>query len=184
MIMVTTTYTKRTFADWMALEETNQIIELIDGDILMTEPLDVHQEVLHRLVLWLASLGKGGTTRFAPSGVYFDQFNTFQPDLFWISPQNSRAALGPDKRVWRGAPDLVVEILSPSTAYRDRGHKFATYEAHGVSEYWLIDPEAAFIEVYRLEEGRYARSGIFRSGQAFRCEVFDGVMLDVTPLFA
>jgi len=104
--------------------------------------------------------------RPAPTGLHLDERNFYEPDVFWIRPDNGLCTLV-EKHYWHGAPDLIIEILSPSTAYRDRGIKYEMYEKHGVREYWLVDPEAAFIEVYVLAEGRFARLGLFRAGQTF-----------------
>ena len=86
--------------------------------------------------------------------------------------------------MWQGAPDFVIEILSPSTAYRDRGVKFETYEKYGVSEYWLIDPELKFVEIYRQQDKTFKRQGIYKSGQTFTSSVLGDVSVPVNALFA
>jgi len=180
--MVDTVQTRMTSADYWKLPETNKIEELIDGEIIVTPtPLDIHQDKSGKIFTFLSVTVKGGELRFAPTGVHFEDGYDFEPDIFWISPENDHCVLAPDGRYWHGAPDLIVEILSPSTAYRDRGVKFDTYERHGVREYWLVDPEAAFVEVYRLENGRFLRLGLFRAEQTFTSAIL-GIEVKVDAL--
>jgi Uma2 family endonuclease len=77
----------------------------------------------------------------------------------------------------------VIEILSPSTARRDRGVKFDVYERHGVREYWLTDPEAQFVEVYRHEGGAFRRQGLYGADEAFPSAVL-GIEVKGEALFA
>jgi Uma2 family endonuclease len=181
--MVTLEKTKTTFSEYAALPESNQIIELIDGEIIMTSVVDSHSEFFTRLFGFFFTLLKTGKLRAAPGGLYIDAHNSFEPDIFWISPDNDRCILRPDNRYWEGGPDLVVEILSSSTSYRDRGIKFKSYQAIGVREYWLADPSGQFIEVYVLRDGVFDRLGVFGIGDKFASSVL-GADIDVTPLFA
>jgi Uma2 family endonuclease len=172
--MVDFVQTRMTSADYWELPEINKIQELIDGELIMTPPpLDVHQQRSSGIFIFLSQTVQGGVLRFAPTGVHFEDDYDFEPDIFWIAPENDHCFLVPDGRYWHGAPDLIVEILSPSTAYRDRGIKFETYQKHGVREYWLVDPEASFIEVYRLENEQFGRVGLFRAGQVFTSGVLN-----------
>ncbi len=182
--MVVPARVKTTFTEYQAMEETNQIVELIDGEILVTSPSDTHQETFTRLFLLLGNLLKTGTLRAAPSGLYFDELNSFEPDIFWIGPQNDRCFLRNDGRYWQGAPDLIVEILSPSTSYRDRGVKYETYERHGVREYWLVEPEARFVEVFAHDGSKFTRLGIFQAGEQFTSPMLGDISIEVAPLFA
>jgi Uma2 family endonuclease len=175
--------TKATFTDYAAMEESNQIIELIDGEIIVTATFDAHTVFLIRLILLFGALQKSAGLRIGPGGLYIDDLHTFEPDLFWISPDSDRCFLRPDNRYWEGAPDLVIEILSPSTAYRDRGVKFRTYQAIGVREYWLADIEAQFIEVYSLQESKFVQVGVFASSETFHSAILDA-SIDVAVLFA
>jgi Uma2 family endonuclease len=174
---------KKTFADYAALPESNQITELIDGEIIVTSVLDIHAAFFTRLFLFLGNLLQRGTLRAAPLGLYIDDFHNFEPDIFWINPDNPRCFLRPDNRYWEGAPDLVVEILSDSTAYRDRGTKYQTYQRLGVSEYWLADPVLRFIEVYTIQDDRFVQVGVFQTGETFHSAVLN-TDVNVTPLFA
>ncbi|MEO8608253.1 MAG: Uma2 family endonuclease [Chloroflexota bacterium] len=180
--MVDFVQTRMTSAEYWQLPETNRIEELIDGEVFLTPiPLDLHQKVLQDVFAFLHSVAKNGVIRIAPTGVHFEDGYDFEPDIFWIAPDNDHCILAPDGRYWHGAPDLIVEILSPTTAYRDRGIKFETYQKHGVREYWLVDPEAAFIEVYRLENEQFVRVGLFSAKQTFTSLVL-GVDVPVDTL--
>lgn len=172
-----------TFADYDALPETNQIVELIDGEIVVNPPVFKHQRTLRHILEILFGLRLGGELCIAPTGLHFDDGNSFEPDLFWVSPENKNCFLESDGRYWHGGPDLVIEILSPSTAFNDRGGKFQTYEKHGVREYWLVDPEAKFAEIYRLEAGKFERQGIFKAGETFVSSVLNNVPIATQTWF-
>jgi Uma2 family endonuclease len=90
--------------------------ELINGEII-TEmpPKDVHQKLVGLLYLLLVKLIPGGEVRLAPSAVHLDEKNVPEPDLFWVSGPESRGRLG-DEGWWHGAPDMVIEDFTPSTA--------------------------------------------------------------------
>ena len=100
----------------------------------------------------------------APLDVTFNARNVFQPDIIWISPQRF------DRIVYRGiqgAPDLVVEILSPSTAKNDQERKFKVYEAEGVRDYWIIDPIDLSMEVWVSQNGKFVKLGVFSDQDTF-----------------
>ncbi len=176
--------TKAIFDDYAALPETNQIVELIDGEIIVNPPLDSHQDALGNIYTFLRQRLTVGTLRMAPTGVYFDDTNSFEPDIFWVSPQNDHCILAADNRYWHGAPDLIVEILSVSTTSKDRGVKFDTYEKYGVREYWLVDPTAQFVEVYKHQNRIFNRVGLFEIGKTFESDVLDGTPIEVSNLLS
>lgn len=175
--------TRVTFEEYMALPETNQIVELIDGEIVVNAPVDKHQKTLWQIVATVSPFMNTGEARFAPTELHFDDGNTFEPDLFWVSPENQQCFLEEKGRYWHGAPDLVIEILSPSTQANDRGIKFETYQRHGVREYWLVDPEAKFSEIYRHENGRFERQGVFKAGQSFGSAVLNNASIETKSWF-
>ena len=114
---------------------------------------------------------------------HLDDENVVQPDVFWVSGVESLCKLGADG-YWHGAPDLVVEVLSPSTALRDHGVKFALYEQHGTREYWLIDTEGEFVEVFHREGERLTRFGVFGTKDSFALSVLSAAEIPVSILFA
>lgn len=171
---------KVTFEEYMEMDETNQIVELIDGELIMPpQPLDEHQKDSGRIFGFVGKVVKGGELRYAPTGVHVGG-HVFEPDIFWVSPENDRCVLV-DGKYWEGAPDFVVELLSKSTEYRDRGVKYETYQLHGVREYWLVEPLVKFIEVYVLVNGKFERLGVFGRGKSFESPVL-GVTVDVSAV--
>jgi Uma2 family endonuclease len=113
--------------------------------------------------------------------VYLDDENIPQPDVIWIAP-NSKCTIG--EKYLIGAPDLVVEVFSPSTALRDKTDKFRLYEKHGVREYWMLDAVAKYIEVWQLENGKFVQKGVYGPGATFTPAVFPGETIDVAAIFA
>ena len=85
-----------------------------------------------------------------------------QPDVMWVAA-GSRCVI--DKKRLIGPPDLIIEILSPSTEANDRSDKYTLYERHSVREYWIVNPEHRFIEVYTHDGSGFARRGVFIAGQ-------------------
>ena len=176
--------TKSTFADYAALAESSQIIELVDGEIIVNPPLDIHQDTLGNIYLFLRQHVSGGVLRMAPTGIYFDDRNSYEPDIFWVSAENKNCFWGMDQRFWRGAPDLIVEVLSASTTSKDRGIKFDTYEQSGVREYWMVDPIVQFAEVYNLRNAVFTRVGLFEQDQSFASEVLGQQTVAVSQFFS
>src|SRR5258705_12773919 len=111
---------RMTAAEFARLGETNQIMELIEGEMIMTPaPLDNHQVVAMAFLFWLNESKLDGQHRIAPCDVYLDRYTVVQPDVFWVSKLNKSCKLGDNGR-WSGPPDLAIEVLSPATTLRDR----------------------------------------------------------------
>ena len=143
-------------------------------------PTDLHQALVLAIAMYLRQIVPNGTVRLAPLDVYIDGLVVVQPDVFWVSDDNDQCVLV-DGKYWRGAPTLVVEVLSPSTAQLDVGEKFDIYEKMGVKEYWLVD-QALFVQVYRLENGKFVRQGVFGLDDKFVSQVLGDVEVDVRKL--
>ncbi len=176
--------TRTTFAEYTALPESNQIVELIDGEIVVNPPLFRHQKALVKIIFSLHFLSENGELCVAPSGLHFDDGNSFEPDLFWVSTENKSCILESNGRYWHGGPDLVIEVLSPSTELNDRGIKFQTYQKYGVREYWMVNPEAKFVEVYQLESERLIRQGIYDADQPFVSAVLGSATINPKTWFS
>ncbi|MDZ4766685.1 MAG: Uma2 family endonuclease [Chloroflexota bacterium] len=169
-------------AEFLALPEMNVPIEYIDGaTIVSPSPIDFHQEQVYEAAALIKSLFPNGKTRIAPLDVHIDGFNTPQPDVFWVSAANTGCRLG-DDGYWYGAPDLIVEVLSPSTERRDRGDKFDIYQAAGVREDWLVGSD--YVEVYHAVAGKFARIGVFGTGEAFPTALIEAMTIPADRLFA
>ena len=172
---------KLTYEDYASLPDDERY-ELIDGElIIMTSPTALHQELLKKLAaafMVLESRGLG-TMFFAPLDVILSNFDVVQPDLIFIS--NERAHI--IREYIRGAPDLVVEILSPSTAGCDRTVKRELYARHGVGEYWLIDPYAKTATVLILGANGYDTHAVYSEGDALTSPTLPGFAPDLGELF-
>ena len=160
--------------------------ELLDGDLLMTPAPNLkHQEVQCRLGRRLAQFVEEralGKFFFAPCDVVLSDTDVVQPDLLFVSRERAHLLRGGD--AVRGAPDLVVEILSPATADRDRGYKRTLYARHGVREYWLVDPAAGTVWIHRPRDGALAVARTFGRGRTLRSPLLAGFELDLDAVFA
>jgi len=141
-----------TWDDVQLLPDDGNRYEAIEGALYMTPAPSVrHQTISFRLERELARLlvdSGQGQLLHAPIGVRFPATQEgVQPDILFVSNER-RGIVAPDEL--KGAPDLVVEILSPSTAARDRDLKRRLYQRQGVAEYWIVDPEAAAVDVWRF----------------------------------
>lgn len=159
--------------------------EVIDGELFMTPaPSWGHQRHLHkldfRLTEWVYPHGLGEVVQ-GPVGVMLDEETGIQPDLIYVSRE--RMGIISDRGV-EGPPDLVVEVLSPSTEARDRGIKMRRYAAAGVPHYWLLNLKARSLEPYRLGERGYESLGTFGPGSVFRPELFPGLEIAIDDLWA
>jgi len=153
------------------------LIQLIENNLVMSpSPKDLHQEVLGELFLQLLTFTrrkKLGKVRIAPYDVYLDRKNAYQPDLIFISNENLHKI---QENGLHGAPDVVIEVLSPSTAKYDKGKKKAVYERCGVKEYWIVDPATKTVTGYALQENRFKEI-------ATATAVIDSPLLGVTMNF-
>lgn len=132
------------------------LIQLIENQLVMTPaPLLRHQRLLNKInfeLLKVVAKNRLGEVFVAPLDVYLDDTNAYQPDIIFISKDN-KGIIHDDGL--HGAPDLVIELLSPSTARYDLQEKKYVYERSGVLEYWIVDPANKEVEGYFLEDGCY-----------------------------
>lgn len=185
--MATPERIRMTVEEFKQLPETNLPTELIDGEVIVSPtPVYRHQEIVGDTYYFLKQISIQnpalGRAVVAPMDVWLGE-DCVQPDGFWVSGPESRCKLGEDG-YWYGAPDLVVEVLSPSTAYRDRRTKFNLYQQHGVREYWLADPEGQYVEVFILENGKFVRQGAFGKDDSFVSPVLGGLNINVVELLS
>ena len=123
--------------------------EIINGQIyMMARPTLIHIDIAHNINSIFKQFVKEKTCRsYVEPDVFLDDENHFIPDVVVLCDKSKRD----EKRIY-GAPDLVVEILSPSTVKRDISEKKDIYEKHGVKEYWIVRPETKEITVYHLKD--------------------------------
>ena len=175
---------RQTYQDYCATPDDERY-ELLDGNLMMVPaPNRKHQEVLVRLTRKLGDFTEEhglGKVYVAPFDVVLSDTDVVQPDMLFIS--RAREHTLTDDNV-RGAPDLVIEILSPSTADRDLGYKYDLYGRHRVLEYWIVDPIAETIAVHRQGDGRLEAAETLSQGDTLRTALLEGLELRLDDVFA
>ena len=155
-----------TYDDYRELPEDRNRYELLEGELVVTPtPSLVHQHVVVQLAALLVAHSNAhdlGLVCTAPCDVLLSDVTVVQPDLLFVSRQREEIA---ETTCVRGAPDLVVEVLSPATARRDLTVKRKLYSRHGVPCYWLIDPDRREIIAYDLANNA-ARPIVTARGEA------------------
>src|SRR3954463_6054722 len=168
---------------WDTPDDGNRY-EVIDGELYVTPPpIWGHQRGLSKLHIRLGAWIYGhdlGEIVEAPVGVVLDEHNGLQPDIVFVSRERLQII---NERGIEGAPDLVVEALSPSTRTRDKGVKMRRYAAAGVRHYWQLDPGIETLEAYRLTEQGYELVGLYGLGSVFRPELFPGLEIPIDALW-
>ena len=155
---------KFTYRDYLLLPEQDRR-ELIYGDFYMAPAPNIrHQTISLSLGLAIANFVRNnglGKVFLAPTDVVLSDLNVVQPDILYIS--NERREIITENNI-SGAPDLVVEILSPSTASRDRELKLGLYARFGVREYWIVDPDGSSVQVMELGSEGYTTIKTYDTG--------------------
>lgn len=173
--------------------------EIIGGEVVMMSPaISNHNRVKFNISRKFGDYLEGKTCEFLPDGeglILAEDVDEYIPD--------GMVVCDPEKIGWdvvRGAPDLVVEVLSPGTAKNDRTRKKDAYEQHGVREYWIVDPASLSIEQYILTDGRFVLRDIYHRYSArelqrmkpeeraavvteFKCSLFDDLTIRVDDVF-
>jgi Uma2 family endonuclease len=183
-------FTQRQFRRWVDQRPRSDInrYELIDGRIVMTPPAgqlhaSVEAALVHLLREHVTANGLGNV--FGSSAGYdLPSGETLEPDASYISKERLAAGprTGPDQFL-RVVPTLVVEILSPSTAKRDRTEKKDLYARNGVDEYWIVDPHSTAVAVYVLTKRAYGSGRTYARGTV-RSRVLPKLRIEVETLFA
>ncbi len=144
-----------TIKDYKLLPEGSPY-QLIEGELIMTPaPSPLHQLISGNLYERIRSFTKEkgmGVVFYSPIDIYLDEENVYQPDIVFVSKEKNEMI---KEDGVHGAPDLIIEILSPSTAYYDMRKKFRVYERSGVKEYWIVDPEMNSVEIYLNKNGHF-----------------------------
>lgn len=182
-MVVSTPAARFTYEDYRNTPE-DQRCELLDGDLVMTAaPNIAHQRVSSRLERCLAAFVEErglGEVFDAPTDVVLSDTDVVQPDLLFVSKE--RADIVTSENVW-GAPDLIVEVLSPTTAGRDWREKRDLYSKHGVREYWLADPQTEIVWVLLPNEGSLEVAAIYGDGDTLMSPTLEGLILGLGQIF-
>lgn len=178
-----------TYADYCSWPEEERW-ELIDGVAyaMVPAPTRLHQEIVGDLYYLMRRELEG-----RPCHVYPAPFDVRLPDGY-EGDEQTQTVVQPDISVFcsekhlddkgaRGAPDLVVEILSPSTSSKDSIIKRSLYERHGVPEYWIVDPETRVVYQFTLESGRYPEPKVLDIDSQLESAILSGVKFELKDLF-
>ena len=182
------------YADLLAMPDDGRRYEIHGGELVVVPaPILRHQLAAMRITATLVEHQQrvGGLAVAAPFDVVFDEHDVLQPDVVFFRAERLRL-LDPDSPA-RAAPDLVVEVLSPSTAKLDRGRKMRIFAQYAVPEYWIVDPVRRRIEVHVLERevqdaqgvrGAYRRAQIAAPGETVRSVALPDLTFDAARVFA
>ena len=183
MVLYTKPAVKLTYEDYRKTPEDERY-ELIDGELIMAAaPNMAHQTAQGNLVSPMHTYVRTerlGYVFFTPCDVVLSEHSTFQPDLIFVSNEN--AGIITDANI-QGAPDMVVEIISPSSTGRDWVIKRDLYAKHGVKEYWLIDPFNRTLWVMLLRDGYLELAGEYREGDTVTAFTIKGFTVNLSDIF-
>ncbi|CAN5688152.1 Uma2 family endonuclease [soil metagenome] len=172
-----------TYHRYLELDDEHRY-EILDGELLMTPaPGTRHQRIVeelqYRFARWVRQYNTGLLLP-APTDVVLAEDVVVQPDLLFI--RAARVAEIVDERAVQGAPDLVVEILSPSSLERDRHRKREQYRRYGVPEFWIVDPANRAIEVLALQGEEYRLASFAANSGAVASRVLEGFAVSVAEV--
>lgn len=177
------TETLYTYDDYLKLDDNNQY-ELIGGRlILVPAPRTIHQKIKLRLVWFITNFIRKndlGELLDAPTDVILTEKDKPQPDILFVSKE--RMDIITEYNV-QGAPDLVIEVLSPSTSNWDRVDKSRLYYNHGVKEYWIADPDGKFIEVFTSGEKNWNLFQAYSAEETLVSPLLSGLEIQLKDIF-
>jgi Uma2 family endonuclease len=178
---------KWTYDDYLNLPEDGYRYEIINGVLYMANaPSYDHQftvSKLDRLIGGYVDQQQLGVVLVAPFEIHLsDIAKPVQPDVCFITTEHQPKA---GDKFFEGVPDLIIEVISPSSVRTDRVIKFSAYELAGVREYWIVDPRLRVVEVYTLsnQTQEYELEGQFCVGEQLHSIVLADFILDITSIF-
>lgn len=178
-----------TLEDVMAWDESERV-ELIDGlPVAHATPVRKHQRILLKIAKQLEDYLEDKTceVNIAPFCVrLFEEKDDRPGSVDTVVEPDITVVCDPDKLDdigCKGAPDMVAEILSPSTRQHDRLVKYDLYERAGVREYWIVDPDTETVQVYQLEEGHYHAAQVYTRQSKVKVEVLEDCFIDLDRVF-
>jgi Uma2 family endonuclease len=183
MATATTEKKKYTYADYLKTPDDERY-ELIEGDLIMTPaPVMRHQRIsgdLYSEVRIFVKENDLGNIFYAPCDVHLDNENVVQPDILFISKE--RMDIIGEKNI-QGAPDLVIEIISESTAYRDLVQKKKLYARFGVKEYWIVIPEESLADVYTLKDNAFILHKSYGKDDTLKSPLLQKLKIELKKIF-
>ena len=173
-----------TYHEYMLFPKDRNRHEIIEGKLFVTpSPKFLHQKISYRLSLLLGNHIERhglGILLTAPMDVVLSLHNIVQPDLLFIA--KGREKIITEDNI-RGAPDLIIEIVSPTSASEDRIHKRQVYSRYGVRHYWIVDSDSESLEAYRLTGRRYRAVGKYSGADTFQSALFPSLSVRVAELW-
>ena len=174
-----------TYNDYLNLPDDGRRYEIIEGELYVTNaPSFAHQFAVTTLIRRIGDFvdnDKLGIVLTAPFEIHFSETSRpVQPDVIFIKSENLPPT---DSQVFKGIPDLLVEVLSPSSIRSDRSVKFDLYEKMRVSEYWIVNPKTRSVEVYTLSGSEYALLGEFTGEEMIQSALLAGLSIATGNLF-
>lgn len=170
-------------ADFRNLPEGPPYYQLINGELIMSPSPNLYHQIISRNIefVLLKYLEKNpvGQLYHAPLDVFLTDENAFEPDIIFVANENAHILTD----YVEGAPDLVVEILSPSTGRYDRDTKRKVYAETGVKELWLVFPKAQKIEIFHLPASRELPAATYGNAESFTSPLFPGLVLETHQFF-
>ncbi len=181
--MLTEIVEKKTVLDYEKLPE-GAPFQLINGELIMNPaPHFFHQQLVMRLankLFTFVDVKELGEVVASPVDVYVSDTEVYQPDIVFISKERLNIVV--DGRI-KGAPDLVVEVLSPSTGFYDLSHKKNLYESSGVKEYWIVYPHEEIIEVLQNASGEFQQIARVKRQGNVASKVLQGFSVSLADIF-
>jgi len=183
MATATTEKKKYTYADYLKTPDDERY-ELIEGDLIMTPaPVMRHQRIsgdLYSEVRIFVKENDLGNILYAPCDVHLDNENVVQPDILFISKE--RLDIIGEKNI-QGAPDLVIEIISESTAYRDLVQKKKLYARFGVKEYWIVIPEESSVDLFTLKDNAFVLHKSYSKDDTLQSQLLQKLKIELKKIF-
>jgi len=171
-----------TYEDWESWDEDFRA-ELIDGKLyLMASPSQRHQEIVAEICRQIGNhlLGKQCKVLPAPFGVRLEETKdtVVEPDIVVVCDPSKL-----DGKICKGAPDMVVEVVSPSSIHNDTIVKFQKYLRAGVTEYWIVDPVSQLVKVHTMSDGSSCSTVIYTANSTIKIGVLENCTIDLQYVF-
>ena len=172
------------YTDLLNMPDDGRRYEIHGGELVVVpSPLPRHQLAVLAIVRILDDyiVRSGGIVLTAPLDIVFDEFDVVQPDVLFFRAER-RHLLQPHT-VTRHAPDIAIEVLSPSTATTDRGRKMGIFARYRVPEYWIVDPVARQIEVHAIENGVYRKTQVASGRETVQSVLLPDLTFEAARVF-
>src|SRR5436309_8842113 len=170
--------------DYQEMPEGPPYFQVVEGELVMSpSPNMFHQDIagrIYAMILQFLEKKPLGEVFISPLDVFLSDVNVFQPDVIFVS--NARRSILTEHGI-EGAPDLVVEILSPGTARYDKGSKRKIYARTGVKELWIVDPEAKRIHVYEVARNAEVPTATYDDRATFKSPLLPGLRIKAASIF-